>query len=63
MFDLCECVFLSNRLWKEKCRECGIDESILKSLLRHRPSGAIVSNPWKLVNTLHALKGSSVCWL
>jgi len=39
-------------LWKEKCRECGIDESILKASTR-RPSGAIICNPWKQVCTSH----------
>ena len=38
------------RLWKEKCKECGIDETYLKSVTRRRPSGAIISNPWKSVS-------------
>lgn len=40
---LCE----DSLLWKEKCKECGIDETYLKSVTRRRPSGAIISNPWK----------------
>lgn len=39
---LCEdCV-----LWREKCNECGIEESYLKASSR-RPSGTIICNPWK----------------
>lgn len=39
---LCE----DSLLWKEKCTECGVDESVLKSSSR-RPSGAITNNQWK----------------
>jgi hypothetical protein len=41
---LCE----DNLLWKAKCKRYDIDESILRSSCR-RPSGAVISNPWKQV--------------
>ena len=45
------------RLWKEKCLESAIDESILKSSPK-RPSGAITSNQWKQVSLLLGLQKS-----
>ena len=41
-------VVLYFRLWKEKCNWYEIDESFLKCSCR-RPSGAVISNPWKQV--------------
>lgn len=50
------------RLWKEKCVECGVDESVLKSSARRRPSGAITNNQWKQVCAwLCAFACLSVC--
>ena len=43
----------THSLWKEKCRECGIDESIFKTSAGRRPPRAIVCNPWKQVHTLY----------
>lgn len=44
-------------LWKEKCRECGINESYLQASARRRPSGTIINNPWKqMYLTKHWIK-------